>query len=802
MANVFLWDHVIHAPLTNASDLAAIDVTGYVNGVIANVINVGVFVYNNASSATADNVTVIQPSAGPGRWLVVKPNLSSAYSLLGSLSIAGQAQDIASTQQVISFLQNPTSANLQAAINDDTGSGNLVFSNSPTIDSPTLTGTITTSGLDASKVVVTNGDKALASYAYSSSSTANTIVSRDSNANILSNNAFFGLVNTFTDGGSITFTAATQKTTYFAGSSNQTIVLPDTASLSLNTCYEIFNSGTGTITVNAVDASLVVTIPSFSYGKIICIANVAGGFASNNWTAYTASYSLATTSIPTFNNLILANTDTVSSGGTTVLTQLSTRSQTLTGTQNHTYRLPSGILLTVGMEYFFSNKSSGTLTIVNNSGTTLMVMQGGGNYGTSVRLTNNSSAAGSWQQFNYPSASNLAYSIVQRSSAGAVLATTFSGSTFSSGSSNPSTTGLVKLTSTESIGWRNNANTADLALTKNTSDVFNFPTTLTLGATSGTTGTLGLIGTTSGTVTIQPQAAAGNYNFNLPTTAGTIGALLQSAGGGSSPMVWTQSPTLTGLTFSTSGIINYDFTANSGATFSLNPANGYSQGITLTANCAITLASNPSSTTQREIDLDLIQDGTGSRSVTWSNVTWATGSPPVLNGIAGSTTSIFFIGTTRGWIGYVLPSTIDSTLPIQAGQLSVFNSSNVSLLTQGVTGVCQYVSLCNTVNTTSATTTTLQTISVPTASAYALRGFVKASRTGGASGTTGDSGTFFIQAGVKNPSGTASVIGGGITAYTDQAWTVALTPSGSSILVNVTGSANNNITWTLFLESF
>ena len=61
--------------------------------------------------------------------------------------------------------------------------------------------------------------------------------------------------------------------------------------------------------------------------------------------------------------------------------------------------------------------------------------------------------------------------------------------------------------------------------------------TFTLGAT-GFLGSVVLDGSTSGAVTIQPQATAGTYNFNLPTTAGTSGYLLSSGGGGASPMTW------------------------------------------------------------------------------------------------------------------------------------------------------------------------------------------------------------------------------------------------------------------------
>jgi len=65
-----------------------------------------------------------------------------------------------------------------------------------------------------------------------------------------------------------------------------------------------------------------------------------------------------------------------------------------------------------------------------------------------------------------------------------------------------------------------------------------FSATPTLGVAGTTLGTLSLAGNTSGTITIKPQAAAGTYNFNLPTTAGTTGQVLTSAGGGSSPMTW------------------------------------------------------------------------------------------------------------------------------------------------------------------------------------------------------------------------------------------------------------------------
>ena len=59
-----------------------------------------------------------------------------------------------------------------------------------------------------------------------------------------------------------------------------------------------------------------------------------------------------------------------------------------------------------------------------------------------------------------------------------------------------------------------------------------------LGIAGTTLGSIGLAGNTSGVVTIQPQAAAGTYNFNLPTGAGSSGQPLLSGGGGATAQTY------------------------------------------------------------------------------------------------------------------------------------------------------------------------------------------------------------------------------------------------------------------------
>ena len=101
---------------------------------------------------------------------------------------------------------------------------------------------------------------------------------------------------------------------------------------------------------------------------------------------------------------------------------------------------------------------------------------------------------------------------------------------------------------------------------------------------------LELGGSSSGLISILPQATAGTYNFNLPVTAGVAGYLLASGGGSAAPMTWTAIPLVSsigGTGFSTytdgqilvgqtssTNLIKGSIGAGTGIGVSFNPSTG------------------------------------------------------------------------------------------------------------------------------------------------------------------------------------------------------------------------------------
>lgn len=103
------------------------------------------------------------------------------------------------------------------------------------------------------------------------------------------------------------------------------------------------------------------------------------------------------------------------------------------------------------------------------------------------------------------------------------------------------------------------------------------------------------------------------------------------------------------------------------------------------------------------------------------------------------------------------------------------------------------------IETTDATVTTLITLPLEDNASYQIVAQVVGRRTGGVSGTAGDSasylrvGTFFrVGAGVATQVGATGAV---YTAESQAGWDCTMAVTGSDVLVRMTGAAGNNVTW-------
>lgn len=118
------------------------------------------------------------------------------------------------------------------------------------------------------------------------------------------------------------------------------------------------------------------------------------------------------------------------------------------------------------------------------------------------------------------------------------------------------------------------------------------------------------------------------------------------------PVSLTGIQTLTNKTLTNPTITNYTetlFTANSSTAITLDLANGTVQKITLTGTCTITF---PSNTAGKSLLLMLLQDGTGSRTVTWdTDVVWPSSIAPTITSTANKLDIFSFVCDGTNWFG-------------------------------------------------------------------------------------------------------------------------------------------------------
>jgi len=148
--------------------------------------------------------------------------------------------------------------------------------------------------------------------------------------------------------------------------------------------------------------------------------------------------------------------------------------------------------------------------------------------------------------------------------------------------------------------------------------------------------------------------------FTLPTTDSTANYVLKTNGSGTlgfaaaatGDVTLTGTQTLTNKTVEagtfTNGYTEEVNTANTSTAYTISLADGSFQVLTLTGNATITM---PTATAGRSFILLLKQDGTGSRTVTWSTVYWPGGTAPTITSTASKQDIYSFFADGSKWYG-------------------------------------------------------------------------------------------------------------------------------------------------------
>lgn len=178
--------------------------------------------------------------------------------------------------------------------------------------------------------------------------------------------------------------------------------------------------------------------------------------------------------------------------------------------------------------------------------------------------------------------------------------------------------------------------------------------------------------TLGGAVNLVGPNTASTTNFTLPAADGTSGQFLSTNGSGTLSFASQVYPgagipnstgTAWGTSYTTSGsgtvlalatnptITNYvetPYSANSSTAITIALTNGTVQIITLTGNATITM---PTAVSGKSFIMFLKQDGTGSRTVTWSTVKWPGGTAPTITSTASKQDIYSFFSDGTNWYG-------------------------------------------------------------------------------------------------------------------------------------------------------
>lgn len=220
-----------------------------------------------------------------------------------------------------------------------------------------------------------------------------------------------------------------------------------------------------------------------------------------------------------------------------------------------------------------------------------------------------------------------------------------------------------------------------------------------VGVQTFTNSALKLLGSSTGATTFtSDNAGATNYTLHVPAANDTL-ATLAGAEALSNKTITASTFSGTGITSTATAIKQKPVVANSSTAYTIDQANGAQFDITLNgATPVLTLQSVTASQAQM-LYVTLIQDGTGGRVPSWTNVTWAAGVAPTVASAISALTYLSFISDGTTWTGYAVPASTGTgavvqassptiTTPTVSGNITQSSATGTLLLKQGANGKC------------------------------------------------------------------------------------------------------------------
>lgn len=563
---------------------------------------------------------------------------------------------------VATFLATPTSANLAAAVTNETGTGSLVFATSPTLVTPLL-GT-PTSG------IMTN----VTGLPLSTGVTGTLPVA----------NGGTGQTSTLTQYGVVYGASTTAMGITGAGTTGQVLVATTSGAPSWSSTIPS-SAGVSSITFGTTG----LTPSSPTTGAI----TVAGTLAvANGGTGVTASTGASSVVLRDSNSNVTANslfegfTSVAAAGGTTTLTAASTSAYVVTGSGGQTYRLPDATTLPAGAIFSFNNnQTSGTVVVQGSTGTTLATLQSGSF--VDFTLLVNSPAAGTWDT-HAQAPSNVSWSTNTLDWTGSITSATWNG--------------VAVAPNRGGTGIANN-----VASTLTISGAF--ATTLTVTGTTGVTlPTSGTLATTANINTALPSATSSQIYVGtgaagtaaaastLPTgafpaltgdvtnTAGSLATTVGKIGGNAVSLAgaFTTSGAF-GLTLTTTALTNVTLPTSGTLATTANTVASFSAGTTgLTPSTATTGAVTLAGT------LVAANGGTGQSSYAVGDILYASTTTALSKLADVATGSVLVSGGVGAAPAYSATPTVTSLTASTSLTSPIHNSSTtLSLQTGGTTGL-------------------------------------------------------------------------------------------------------------------